>query len=262
MTTKRSVTLLSAWVPAWAPAIFVDPPAPPPPAPPAPPAPPPAPPAPPEPPAPPAPPARDPVGRFMPPPAPEDPQALAAWSRDAHARIVTGEERIAELNRENTERRQRETALRTELTTTVSRQDALDQRLIRSEVRDSLRAANVIASTPEELDDITSAFMRTAGDKVRIDGSTGETVGIAEHLVTFKEKRAAFFKAAAPPPPPPGPPAPGQRNRTARGPAPAGAPPEPGAPQTGGMPDLRGLTRQQRQAATAEYKRSLRSPAA
>lgn len=98
--------------------------------------------------------------------------------------------RIAELNDESAARRRENRDLKKELQTVQSRQSLVDQRAIRMEAREALRASGVIDP------DVVDLFLKHAGQGITIDEQTGDVVGVESALGKFKEAKPVFFKVA------------------------------------------------------------------
>jgi hypothetical protein len=213
------------------------------------------------------------------PPAPARPatQTRAAAPARAQVRSDDGtfvsaaeyERRIDELKNESISHRNKNKELKTELSTIAARQALADQRAIRAEVKSAL----VLAGVAEDVvDDAVDGYLKFAGDKVKVDDKTGDIVGV-DGTADFKTKKPSFFKAVAaviddktkteekpaekpaekPTEKPEEKPA-EKPNATANGPSTAG---DKGGTKTtvGGLPDLRNLSRDERKAAMADYKR-------
>ncbi len=237
--------------------------------------------------------ARDDRGRFSI-PATEDPRELKRALEEAKRVIDSAHDRIGELNVENQKHRRNYNTTKAELDSVKSQVKdfpalqqqvaAQQQRLLRSETREALRAAGAVS------DRVVDLFLADHKDKVAIDPQTGEPSGIVENLEAWKTANAAFFKppaAAAAETDASGGASGGsgsaspastgaggaagagattgggsgdgtqRANATAAGASLAGG----GGGSTGtvdGLPDLRKLSPAERKAAIADYKRSLR----
>jgi hypothetical protein len=109
---------------------------------------------------------------------------------EAHRLLADQDRRIAELNDESATRRRENKDLRKDLGSLQSRQSLVDQRSIRMEAREALRANGVIDP------DVVDLFLKHAGETIKIDDKTGDVVGVGESLAKFKDAKPVFFKAA------------------------------------------------------------------
>lgn len=225
---------------------------------------------------------RDQRGRFSI-PATDDPRELKRALEDAQRLIESAHDRVSEVNREAQKHRQNFQSAKSELEAvktqikdlpTLQQQvQAQNQRLLRSETRDALRAEGVVH------DRIVDLFLADHKDKVSIDQSTGEPVGIKENLAAWKEANAAFFKPKEDAKPADDAKAKDDAkdakdakdaakddavkddkkkdNATAGGASPAGGASS-GNGTVDGLPDLRKLNPEERKKAVADYKRTVR----
>lgn len=212
------------------------------------------------------------VGDGVTPPTlqPAAPAAPATPSRDAAGKFSSqadAERRVHELTESDKQRRLENKELKAALATTQKSVELSNQRAIRAEVRVALQAAGANHSNLDELGDIVDSFLKWGKGKVKVDDSSGEIVGL-ESVTEYKAARPSFFKAVTdaldgskkdgdsggkdgkkgddPKP-----------NATASGSSPAGGGSSAGV-NTGGLPDLRKLTPEERKAALADYKRAQR----
>lgn len=184
-------------------------------------------------------PARDDGGRFQ----ADDSADLRRELENAQGQLASAQKRIGELNDENAKNRHR--------------LNAADQRVIRAEARDALTQAGAISPR------IVDLFLNDHADKVKIDQKTGEPIGIRENIDGWKTANVAFFKQAQPADDAPA----GKDgdaddkadkpNRTGKGATTRGAANDQSG-NSGGMPDLRGLSAKERTQAINAYKQSLR----
>lgn len=95
------------------------------------------------------------------------------------------EQRIRTLNQENADRRRENRELKTTL-------DVVQRRAIRADVLEAVRAAKPFSDNAATR--IADMFMADMGDAVKLDGKTGQTVGL-DKLAEWKKANPDFFKA-------------------------------------------------------------------
>ena len=200
------------------------------------------------------------------------------YPRELRRALESASDRIGELNSENQKHRKTANELKATLATVSSKQTLVDQRAIRAETRAELIKEGAIDT------DIVDLLLKASGDAIKIDDKTGEVVGVREAILAYKEKKPSFFKAvtemivdkektaeekdaeakaleeqkkkddeakAAKEAEEK------KKNATAAGNSPAGGQ---GGTTTviNGLPDLRGMSRDERKAAMRDYKQGVK----
>jgi hypothetical protein len=98
--------------------------------------------------------------------------------------------RIGELMTESGSRRRENKMLTEQMSAVQQRQVRVDQRAMRMEAREALRARRVIDP------DVVDLFLKHAGDKIKIDETTGDVIGVDPAADEFSTAKPQFFKPA------------------------------------------------------------------